>query len=398
MIQSNKYHTITPWYEPSDKLRVTEKFLCEMSREEHGFLCGIIRLCNPKKILEIGVAEGGTTAVIMTALNKLKLSSEVISVDINKNLYCNSQLETGYVYKLLQKTIEGNSSHKFLFGHTVARWLEHIGGNIDFVIIDTTHILPGELLDFLAIYPFLSKDAMIILHDTNLNYERTLEKNIDTILHSGASIATKILLSTAVGEKYVNGAENYLNIGAIKVNSDTEKYIADVFWTLSLTWSCCIEDKILEEYRSLYLKWYSSECIRMFDIAVDNNRVMNRNIQFSKNKQNLEIRGKTFALCEFLFSKITYNSNVVIYGAGGMGKQIYNFLKAINYCHICGWVDKKFMKLPGQLISPVALETLDFDYILIAVEKQEVYEEIKEEIIRNKWGKGKVLVGPFVCV
>lgn len=36
-----------------------------MSEFDSAFLCGIIKKQKPKKILELGIASGGTTAIIM---------------------------------------------------------------------------------------------------------------------------------------------------------------------------------------------------------------------------------------------------------------------------------------------------------------------------------------------
>ena len=43
----------------------------EMSEFESAFVCGLIKEKRPKKILEIGVAGGGTTAIVMQCLNDL---------------------------------------------------------------------------------------------------------------------------------------------------------------------------------------------------------------------------------------------------------------------------------------------------------------------------------------
>lgn len=35
----------------------------EMNEDQRGFLCGLLRDYNPQKILEVGVAAGGTTTI-----------------------------------------------------------------------------------------------------------------------------------------------------------------------------------------------------------------------------------------------------------------------------------------------------------------------------------------------
>lgn len=97
------YERIELWSEPAEKLCGKHKFICEMSSHDHSFLCGMIKKVKPQKLVEIGVAEGGTTAVIMEALTMLGLNSEVWSVDLSENFYCDSTKKTGYEYINLEK-------------------------------------------------------------------------------------------------------------------------------------------------------------------------------------------------------------------------------------------------------------------------------------------------------
>ena len=61
----------------------------EMSEFDSSFLCGLIRKYMPKKIVEVGVAAGGTTAIILQCLALLKHNEncEVYSVDLNEKFY-----------------------------------------------------------------------------------------------------------------------------------------------------------------------------------------------------------------------------------------------------------------------------------------------------------------------
>lgn len=57
----NNVYDVELWNEPGEILRTNEAFVCEMSVQNHAFLSGIIKEKRPKKIVELGVAEGGTT-------------------------------------------------------------------------------------------------------------------------------------------------------------------------------------------------------------------------------------------------------------------------------------------------------------------------------------------------
>lgn len=57
-------------YEIIDELCEIEN-KCEMSRDQIAFLCGLLKWKKPRKIVEVGVAEGGTTAIIIKCLESM---------------------------------------------------------------------------------------------------------------------------------------------------------------------------------------------------------------------------------------------------------------------------------------------------------------------------------------
>ena len=75
--------------------------------------------------------------------------------------------------------------------------MDEIGGDIDFCLIDTLHTIPGGILDFLMVFPYLKNDAIIIFHDINLHTSDFHERQWD--------IPNGLLMSTIVGKKYIQG-------------------------------------------------------------------------------------------------------------------------------------------------------------------------------------------------
>lgn len=64
----------------------------EMSEFESAYLCGLINKFKPKKILEVGVAGGATTGIIIETLQETRDRSEnikIFSVDLNSDFYRN---------------------------------------------------------------------------------------------------------------------------------------------------------------------------------------------------------------------------------------------------------------------------------------------------------------------
>lgn len=251
------YDQIELYMEPEIILDKMDEAYCEISSSEHGFICGLIRKYQPCKIVEVGVAGGGTTAIIMKCLELLHNNAKVYSVDLNTECYRRAGKMTGYQLDEIKGEFRNFSNHKFLLGQTLPKVIDEIGKGIDFVVLDTVHSLPGELLDFLCILPYLNDGAVVVLHDVTLNLHDASRKNC---------YATKIVLDAAVGRKYFNYHDEMFNIGAIEIGQNTRAYVANLFSALSITWTHLPAESDMACYRNIYQKYYDGECIGLFDI------------------------------------------------------------------------------------------------------------------------------------
>lgn len=84
-----KINAIPEDYEPRNKilLKLSEHVsninnFVLMTHSQSGFLCGALKNFRPKKILEVGVAAGGSTSIILQALEDIGEPYEMHSVDI----------------------------------------------------------------------------------------------------------------------------------------------------------------------------------------------------------------------------------------------------------------------------------------------------------------------------
>jgi hypothetical protein len=68
---------------------------------------------------------------------------------------------------------------KLYTGGLSIKFMDEIGGDIDFCLIDTLHTIPGGILDFLMVFPYLKNDAIIIFHDINLHTSDFHERQWD---------------------------------------------------------------------------------------------------------------------------------------------------------------------------------------------------------------------------
>ena len=108
-----------------------------------------------------------------------------------------------------------------------------------------------------------------------------------------------------------------------------------------------------------------------------------------------EVRGKTEQYF-FPFARVLQNSDIILYGAGEVGKKYYQQIMRTKYCRIVSWVDRDYMELSAQGLSVEAPETIlkyTFDYIVIANVKDKIRNEIKSYLISRGVREEMIVMG-----
>lgn len=305
----NGFGKVEEFREPSAFFDNFKEKKIEMYPLDIGFLCGLIKDKRPKKIVEVGVAAGGSACLMINCVNMLRIECEMYSVDVSERYYWDANKKTGFMVQELERMGVDHSFHKFLLGKVVAEQLEEIGKDIDFLLLDTTHALPGEVLDFLVLYPYLAKEAIVVLHDTAVH----------TLLDVSDEIATASLLQAVVAEKFINNDEEYPNIAAFKINEDTEKYLGNVFLSLFAPWKYMLGEKELSAYRREIEKNYSKEFVKLFYQAEQINK------DFLARLWRAEVKAYFEQIKDSGY--LDGIENIYLYGAGHRGTR---FLKCAN--------------------------------------------------------------------
>ena len=356
------------YYEPISILEEIEGN-SEMTYEQLGFLCGLIKERSPKKIVEVGVASGGTTAVILNAIKILGLSTQMVSVDKMKRFYRDTDKNTGFMAEQFQRIYPGQVVWEKMTGYILPQVIESIGKDIDILVLDTMHILPGECLDFLVALPFLASNAIVVLHDIAFHH---IGKNKD-------AYATQVLLNSVVAERIepIECKEicGYPNIGAFIINKDTRKYIANVFGTLRLTWKYMVSKEEAKLYLDFYQRFYGEE----YAIIMEQAYAMNEKTLVAYRKG--EVR-KEMAILSF-FSNLK-GKKIVIYGYGNYGKKVEFILQKcempIYRIVVSNAVTINTNQNKIVHIGEIA-EELGECFVVVAVGKQyqgEIVEELKK--------------------
>ena len=225
----------------------------ELSDIEQRFLNGLICFFKPQKILEIGVSKGGSSALILNAIQNIN-GSFLYSMDINKKNYIYNRKDTGFLVD--EKYSYLKQKWKLYTGDIPCEFIEEVGGNIDFVFIDTVHVLPGEFLNFLEVFPFLKKNAIVVLHD---------------ISQIGMRISSNDrLFSILKGIKIIPIQENesfVSNIGAVILDEDINDRLFDVFFGIYTSWSYYPPRNQINKLTQHFVKYYGEKYINVFKEA-----------------------------------------------------------------------------------------------------------------------------------
>lgn len=91
-------------------------------------------------------------------------------------------------------------------------------------------------------------------------------------------------------------------------------------------------------------------------------------------------------------------TKIILYGAGRVGMDYYTKLSGGDYCRLQlnGWVDKNHEKYRENNFDVLPVEYIKdsgYDYILVAVNRKEVFMEIKEELKIMDVAEEKILWG-----
>lgn len=338
----------------------------EMTESEVDFLFKLLDKHKPVKLVEVGVAAGGTTATIIEHISHYAYICNMYSIDKSVKYYRDISLETGYLAKKYIKKSKRQNHHEFLLGKYSPEYFDYIKDDIDFLILDTVHSLPGELLDFIAFLPHLKENAIVVLHDTCLNHRS----------NNSVGFATQLLLDVVSGEKYfdlmVDNGEP--NIGAFRITSETRKNINDVFRALLITWNYMLDEEQICIYRNEFRKHYDQNSLNLFEMAVSLNKKTISKYKLAK------ANGIKDAVN---FVRRISSYRIYIYGNGYFGKKINDFLQDLDVNTI-GYIisdDKKINIETGTMfLSEYVKCKENNDLILIGV-SDIISSEIEKNLI-----------------
>ena len=277
----NKNKTKTTYIENVDNNQPLETFdlnvlesiqnkligMSELIPNEQKFFNGVLRKYKPKKVVEIGVSKGGTSALILNAIKDIE-GAKLYSIDKATICYRNQKKNSGYFVE--EYFPEFKNNWELNIGGITSEFIEKIGGDIDLVMLDTVHLTPGEMLDWLQVLPFLKEEAIVVLHDTFFMYydEKVIKKKLNCPNNQLLTFIRGELILPSYGNSVF-----FRNIGALKLDKDQKKYYKQYFLALGTQWEYMPEEKDLKIMREFFMKYYGEKCVEIFDDAVTKNKI-----------------------------------------------------------------------------------------------------------------------------
>ena len=229
--------------------------------EDARFLHDLVREVRPSVAIELGVASGCSSAVILEAMRQsrgpgtrneeLRTKNEELKTsdgepetwlyafDVTERCYFDPSHATG---DAVAELTPWNAPHyRFATGDALIARARLDGLNAPFAFIDANHLHPWATVDLLGLLPAMAPAAWVALHDIRLPF---VPGRTDTRGHG-----PRHLFETWPGEKRQGGTDD--NIGAIRLPHNLDEVTAIVQASLRRPWEVALPDAL---YSALGIK------------------------------------------------------------------------------------------------------------------------------------------------
>lgn len=115
------------------------------------------------------------------------------------------------------------------------------------------------------------------------------------------------------------------------------------------------------------------------------------NDRYTREKERLQIQSKR-KVWKFPFEKVKKGSDIILYGAGKAGQDLYRQLIESEFCQVILWVDRDYLNKKNNISSPSEIINYQYDYVVIAITDKIGAEEVKVALV-DQGVKLKKIVG-----
>lgn len=93
----------------------------------------------------------------------------------------------------------------------------------------------------------------------------------------------------------------------------------------------------------------------------------------------------------FPFECVEMHTDIILYGAGEVGKTFYRQIEYTKYCNVVMWCDKNHSRYGEEVESPVNIKNCKFSNVVIAINSKKTAREIAEELCRLGIDKNRIV-------
>ena len=255
----------------------------EMTPSEQEFLVDIVRQYKPKKLLELGIASGSSSVLLLNAIKDMP-ESHLTSIDYSTLYYRDKSKNSGFI---VDEYPELKQKWTLYTGGMASEFMDKVGVDIDFCFIDTMHALPGEVIDFLLVLPYLKPDAVVVFHDTNLhtwgNWPQCTSNNMLVSAISGEKIVPETFENVFFHNTLKKDFQMYFpNITGIILDGTQKDKIWDIFNILTQKWKYMLKSEDIASVKTSLEKHYSEFYVNLFE------QILNYQIDIAKTDKSIK--------------------------------------------------------------------------------------------------------------
>ena len=355
----------------------------DMTREERTFINDLITYYEPKSIIEIGVAEGGGSFNILKTIYDTKAT--LTSIDRIEQFRRPPLIEESYpignvAIEAFPDYLEGR--WRLITGKDPSEVIELLNTEYDFCILDTRHIHPVESLNFLTIFPFLSENAIVVLHDTTLYASASTFFGAENILKN---LATRYLMCAIAADKLIPDVPRHWgapNIVAMQLSSDTRKYLRSVFDMLLVPWDFYNKEDV-DSVFAFVKRHYPERYVLLFKQALEVQTRLRR-IRKAIKDERLYLLDLIDVLPEGLCNLDFLKDNSIFYGAGQKMRALMNSisLSRLDFNFTIWDIDaERIGEVEGYKVTLPDLETLAAhgQAMIITIEDEKIAAEVRKQ-------------------
>jgi len=232
--------------------------VASISDVDAAFVAGLVKQLRTRKVIEIGVASGWGSCVILAALEAAGVDdAELHGIDIAQRFFYDAAYETGQcVREAMPRWLD---RYHLTTGFTAGECVRNVGAGIDFAFIDAHHMHPWATLDLLATMPFLEAGSWVALHDLNLSRKEDQEHR---------NRGPKYLFEGWDGDR-LHSVQQPTMVGAIRMPEDAAGALPVLLDILYTPWELPVESRASEAVCAIVEGSYGPEWGSRFRRAVE---------------------------------------------------------------------------------------------------------------------------------